>query len=554
MTKDSRTPYSIFSNPSRSPVPGQQKPIPGSESRMAQNNAGGYSFKLDMWKQLERFLILGTDGGTYYVGQAKLTEQNANVVRECLKADPVKTIKMIVDISDAGRAYRNEPALFALALAAASKGNGKLAMDALPQVARIGTHLFQFTDYLNGMRSWGRSIRNGYAQWYNGKTVDQLSYQMAKYQSREGWSHSDILRLAHVKPKDVLVDALFKWACKEKFDREQITGLVDTMLKISDLWEAKDIESIYQLIGKGHVPFEVLPTDIRKDPRVWQEMLPTMGYEAMVRNLGNMTSYGVFKNDEYKKILVGRLANSAELRKSRIHPLKLLIALITYGNGKGTRGSNTWNVDGLVAGILEAAMYSSFKNIVPSGKRIYLALDVSGSMTVGSVCGVEGFTPRHASALMAMVTARSEPNHVIRGFSHEMVDISFDADDKIEKVMRAIGNIPMGGTDCSLPILDAKNKGELFDAFVIYTDSETWAGDEHPHSRLLDYRKRTLNPDVKHIVCGMTATGFTIADPQDENSLDVVGMDSNTPSAISAFVSGFQALPAEVKEEEAAVE
>ena len=32
---------------------------------MVENNAGGFVFKLDEWKQLERFLILGSEGGTF---------------------------------------------------------------------------------------------------------------------------------------------------------------------------------------------------------------------------------------------------------------------------------------------------------------------------------------------------------------------------------------------------------------------------------------------------------------------------------------------------------
>jgi 60 kDa SS-A/Ro ribonucleoprotein len=32
----------------------------------AQNNAGGYSFVIDKWKRLDRFLIIGSSGGTYY--------------------------------------------------------------------------------------------------------------------------------------------------------------------------------------------------------------------------------------------------------------------------------------------------------------------------------------------------------------------------------------------------------------------------------------------------------------------------------------------------------
>jgi 60 kDa SS-A/Ro ribonucleoprotein len=46
---------------------GQARPISGREKEMLPNNAGGYGFQLDDWERLERFLILGSESGTYYV-------------------------------------------------------------------------------------------------------------------------------------------------------------------------------------------------------------------------------------------------------------------------------------------------------------------------------------------------------------------------------------------------------------------------------------------------------------------------------------------------------
>ena len=55
----------------------------------------------------------------------------------------------------------------------------------------------------------------------------------------------------------------------------------------------------------------------------------------------------------------------------------------------------------LIVDALDGAFYLAFGNVVPSGKRLVLALDVSGSMTMGAVAGVPGLTPRIASAAMA---------------------------------------------------------------------------------------------------------------------------------------------------------
>ena len=54
---------------------------------------------------------------------------------------------------------------------------------------------------------------------------------------------------------------------------------------------------------------------------------------------------------------------------------------------------------------------------MPAGVRTVLALDVSGSMSIGVVAGVPGLTPRVASAAMALITAATEPAHQIVAFT-----------------------------------------------------------------------------------------------------------------------------------------
>ena len=73
----------------------------------------------------------------------------------------------------------------------------KAALDALPQVARTGTHLFQFATFVEGFRGWGRSLRRAVGRWYAARPVDALAYQAVKYRQREGVTHRDLLRLAH---------------------------------------------------------------------------------------------------------------------------------------------------------------------------------------------------------------------------------------------------------------------------------------------------------------------------------------------------------------------
>jgi 60 kDa SS-A/Ro ribonucleoprotein len=148
------------------------------------NNAGGYVFAVDDKARLERFLILGTDGGTYYVGEKNLTEDAVNFVSKLIKNNERLVRETVVSVSEEGRAYRNSPALFTLALLFA-EGKDKAATRAIfDKVVRTSTHLFEFSQYIENIGGWGRSKRNAVAEWILSKSDDQLAYQAVKYRSR----------------------------------------------------------------------------------------------------------------------------------------------------------------------------------------------------------------------------------------------------------------------------------------------------------------------------------------------------------------------------------
>src|SRR5262245_5470992 len=88
------------------------------DPRQVKNSAGGFAFQVDAWQQLDRFLILGSEGGTYYAGERALTRENAGVVKTLLAEDGPRLVRRVVEISESGRAPKNDPAILALAMAA----------------------------------------------------------------------------------------------------------------------------------------------------------------------------------------------------------------------------------------------------------------------------------------------------------------------------------------------------------------------------------------------------------------------------------------------------
>jgi 60 kDa SS-A/Ro ribonucleoprotein len=238
------------------------------------------------------------------------------------------------------------------------------------------------------------------------------------------------------------------------------------------------------------------------------------------------------------KMIVERLQNREQLQRARIHPFNVLVALETYNRGTGDKGKLKWTVNNEIAAALEQAFYLSFKFVKSTKQRYLLGLDVSGSMSMGTIAGSSSVTPAVGSCAMCMVTLRTEPYAKVMAFSKHLIPVSISKDDSLESVMATTRKITMGGTDCALPMIWAMENNEDIDVFVVYTDNETWFGSVHPSTALLNYRRSMNKPNAKLIVVGMTASSFTIADPNDLGMLDVVGFDSAAPQVMSLFAEG----------------
>jgi 60 kDa SS-A/Ro ribonucleoprotein len=541
----------------------QRAPIPG--SGQVPNSAGGYAWAVDDWTRLRRFLVLGSEGGSYYASEWTLTRENAQALERCLAADGPRAVEEIVRVSDEGRAPKNDPAIFALAMAAGvgDEPARRAALDALPKVCRTGTHLFQFAAFVEGFRGWGRGLRRAVGGWYAAQPLDALAYQAVKYRQREGVTHRDLLRLAHPAERvsagnptlDVSGDhaRLFEWIVRGG-ETDGLPRIVEGFVRAQPAATPAETAALVREFG---LPREAVLSEHLTSPTVWEALLDGMPMTAALRNLATMTRVGVLApGSEGTEKVVAQLGDGERIRRARVHPIALLAALRTYAAGRGARGRNEWNPVREVVDALDAAFYTAFANVEPAGKRFLLALDVSGSMVGGQVAGVPGLTPRDASAALALVTAATEPDYETVGFfvagkrgwkaptrsrwalgEDGLTPLAISPRQRLDDVVEMVSDLPFGGTDCALPMLYAQAQEREVDAFVIYTDSETWAGDIHPVQALRDYRQAS-GIDARLVVVGMVSNGFSIADPADPGMLDVVGFDTATPQLISDFARG----------------
>ena len=244
------------------------------------------------------------------------------------------------------------------------------------------------------------------------------------------------------------------------------------------------------------MPWEFIPSDLRT-AEVWDALIGTVGMTALIRNLALMTRLGTIApfasaNDR----VVARLTNQAALIKARIHPMDAYLAMKTYESGASQpdpkRPPKTWQPVGVITDALAEAYELSFGAVEPSGKKLLVAVDSSGSMdfspakypqyytwargVVANGSSLKGSVYEIANTL-ALMTMRIENAHAID------VDTSVHASKLTPKTsLREIkGWEPSGGgTNMALPMQWARQQGLKVDGFVIYTDGETWAGRSHP--------------------------------------------------------------------------
>lgn len=524
-----------FSNPALRSTPAREKAAPG----QVKSDQGGYVFKVDDMERARRFLILGSDSSFYKSG-AKLTIENAEVIQKLAKSEKARELlALIYDVSVNGRAPKQSPGLFALALVIGTTEDPKvknLAYQLLPEIARTASTLFEFVSYLSQFQKLGgMGFQKAIGRWYNEKELDQLAYQMVKYRQRNEYDHSRLLRLSkRVKSNErPELSPLLDWALGKPVD-------VANLPRVARGFELakKDLHpgELPNLIRSYGLSWEMLPTEALNDVKVWDALLDgNVPLGALIRQLPRLTNLGIIQALGGRTAEIeDRLTDTIALKKARIHPIQALVAMRTYGRGRGR--SSTWSPVNRIVAALEQAFYRSFKSVEPTGKRLYLGIDVSGSMD--SPYGMSDdipLTPREIATVMAMVVARTEREHYFGAFQDQIVPLHITAGDSLESAMRETGKFPFCGTNLSLPMHDAMRKDLQVDAFILYTDNENGLGSTHPFQALERYRRES-GIQSKIVVNAVTATRFSMADPRDNLALDIAGFDTSAPQLINEFI------------------
>ena len=540
---------SILTTVSTKSTPQTQRTIGRTDE--VRNDAGGYVFEVSDQQRLLRFLVLGVDGGTYYVTQKQRLEDNVDFITGLISKDEALVLREVVRVSDEGLAYSNSPAIFTLAAILAFGKDKTAARAAVEKVIRTATHMYEFAQYVENLGGWGPAKRKSVTGWFANKDFrGNLDYQAVKYRSRKignnVWSLRDLMRLSHAK------------GISDSSARFILTGEVTedasvTLRDFAAIQSADNVGEVIALLSKGNLPWEAMPTQFHKSPDVWKALFHagSLNGQALVRNVTRLSRNGAFDDMLFAAEYAAALNDEEMIQRTRLHPINYLNAVVVHKDGQINRNDfwghreKNWTTNSVVLDALNDGFHTSFKHVRPTGKRTMIAIDVSGSMSTNAL-GLD-LSCAQVSAAMGMTVARTEPAHIIRGFTSsnnwncgggsDLTDLGISAKTSLPDAMKAVQRNNWGRTDCALPMVWATKNNVEVDTFVVITDNDTWAGNIKPTQALEKYRQKT-GIDARLAVLGTASNGFTIADPKDMRQMDFVGFSSDTPKVVADFSAG----------------
>ncbi|ESO86371.1 hypothetical protein LOTGIDRAFT_235432 [Lottia gigantea] len=506
--------------------------------------------------RLRRFLSHGSDTGVLIIGNAKPTKEDlSSIDRLISEGKGEEIVREVVRYALECRFVLKTNILFALAYCYKAKDNSTktAASKAFPNICKHPIDLFYFLEYAKKMsdqhKGWGRSLRNLVSSWYNGIEPKELVEFVTRYKSCCRWSHVDVIRLGHVHPLKDETAIIIRYVMKGLTEATQLAEGKDSKQIKEILKYLKGVDQVKQSINEHEIGVQIrqlnlkqehIPTKLQKSVEVWQALIPNLTIKEILSNIVKLASLGILKSDNYiLPDILDRLTNEQVIKDSGVSPMKVLIALRNYEQGKG---KIKWQRNESVANALNLTFSHAIKNnISVTNKRLLIAVKIGHGLPQHSVYGTPALSSMIAAAGLATIYIQSEDSCSLVFFSTTVIPVAIKSQMKVENICEglakaALPEIPVMACDVSAPIRWATDNKKSYDAIIILTDSKDSTGTVTPHSALLQYRKDLNLPNTKLIICGMTSRKMEYADSNDLGMLDIAGFDSTVPDIISNFV------------------
>ncbi|KAK7082987.1 hypothetical protein SK128_010215 [Halocaridina rubra] len=519
---------------------------------------------------------------------------------ECLLNSTAIIPKLISEgkadiIIDTLRAYGQLPYVdkeaLVLCLAVASKQSDqkKLVTDAHSAVRELctSTHLFflfiqisKMISKKSGHSGWGRGLRRAVNEWYLSWEPQRLALEVTRHSGAHGWTHRDVIRLAHLKLKDmplgtqVVLHYVFlglEKTVKEYTGKDNTSELLALMQILDKDGHPKDGENTWdidQVISKvsklqevfGNLTLDDVPSQSLKSAEVWSHMLDKLEGESAVASVNRMSKANLLNTGTENNALsvkLGERLKHEDISGGCVTPTQVLMALHAYEHptrfvgesgvrraGKSPRLAakiqvrRSTKVNSQVTDALRLLIATSAKSIPKTSQKLAVCVDVRASMGTahvhtgnpegkGEVSCYEGA----AVTLLSLSSGGTNPDVSALAFSGEgLVELQVPEGATISNMLEKFKETVIGVVNVEAALkMAVEKKMETVVILSIKFEPNTIA----TITETLTKVNETNNTHIRLVLCGLA--GKHMDAQRTENFLLALGFDHRTPTIIRAF-------------------
>lgn len=472
-------------------------------------------------------------------------------------------------MKESDRNSRFYPLAYTLAVCARSTNQdvSRKAYMAIQTVCRTPEKLFMFLKYCKEslkLKSWPRRHRMAVAKWYttNPQYLDNpmlLAKHVTKYRRRHGFSHKKVLKCCHPNtsrcPDDIkfilcyAVKGISKARRLHQGEEGKIMSVVDFINDVDTLRKGKMPEDdVVALIKKWELTWEQIPTVHLQSKEIWKALLNIMPMTALLRNLGKLTMHRLLEPGSQEETRTCSRLNNAELLKdAKLHPIQILSSLNGYRRGEGFRRNRyTWNVNqNIVHSLTQAYMtqLTSSSQTPNLPQNLLVAINIRHSIE-RHVVGIPLMNCKQTATALAMTLKQSQPStHTVtfgsggiaRRLDFQLSDSGiYDIESALDAVEQRTDDNPV---NFDAPLQYAMQNMKAVNAVILMTDRLTEQDRSDIQRAYRNFKEHFL--DVSFItVCFQNCEETSpVAEPQDPNMLDVIGVDAGALDIILSFIA-----------------
>ncbi|HEY2064024.1 MAG TPA: TROVE domain-containing protein [Amycolatopsis sp.] len=348
---------------------------------------------------------------TFYESAGKRDQRYAELVHAATLADPEWTARFLrwlrTDANMRSASLVGAAEFTKARLEAGLDGQSRQVVASVLQRADEPGEMLAYWTSVHG-RNVPKPVKRGVAD-----AAKRLYHERSflKYDSdARGYRFGDVLNLTH-PDADGRQGDLFRYALDVRHgNAEQIPDTLRTLRANAAVRAAVaeepevllDSEALREAGMTWEAALSLAGSTIDKQ-RLWEALIPSMGYMALLRNLRNFDEAGV--SDEVAARVAGRLADPEQVASSRQFPFRFLSA---YETAPSLRWGHA----------LDTALGHSLRNLPSLPGRSLVLIDTSASMTGLGHSARSKVTPAKAAAVFGVALGAKGERVDVVGFAN----------------------------------------------------------------------------------------------------------------------------------------